>query len=155
MRKPKTMEETYTSCLADGSIHELREANTDKIASMIENAETNRSAASILAKVISRQAKEWMNVYTSSYEALRICTEALLKFDKVDITNHQCLFAFLCVKHPELELDWEFFEKVRTKRNGVHYYGQHISYDDWKAVELQFTLYISSLRKEIERKLKS
>jgi len=68
--------------------------------------------------------------------------------------NHKCLFAYLCVKHPELELDWNFFEKIRTIRNGIHYYGIAISQKDWKEVELQMNLYIKLLKKAVEDKLK-
>lgn len=154
MRKPKTAEEAYNSCLTDGYINELREINIDKVKSLAENAQTNINSAQIIMKTIDKQAKEWMSVYTSYYEALRIYTDALLIFNKVDISNHQCLFAYLCIKHPHLELDWNFFEKVRTKRNGVNYYGEQVSFEDWKAVELQFKLYISTLKKEIGKILK-
>lgn len=153
MQKPKTAEQVYESCLAEGGINEIRETNKDKVKSLIENAQVILNSAQIVIKSINEQAKEWMSVYTSYYEALRIYTEALLIFDRVDIPNHQCLFAYLCVKHSNLELDWNFFERVRTKRNGVNYYGDKISYKDWKAVELQFNLYISVLKKEIEKKL--
>ncbi len=153
MRKPKTAEEAYNSCLSEGYINDLKVINVDKARSLIENAETSISTAQIVMKAIGKQAKEWMGVYIGYYEALRMYTEAMLIFDKVDISNHQCLFAYLCLKHPELELDWDFFEKVRTKRNGINYYGQSTSYEDWKAVELQFNLYISTLKKEI-RKIK-
>ncbi len=155
MPKHKTLGEAYNSCLTRGYINELKEINTPKAKSLLENAEICISTAQIIIKAIEKQDKEWMSIYTGYYEALRIYTEAVLLFDKVDISNHQCLFACLCTKHPELELDWNFFEKVRTKRNGVNYYGDHISYDDWKEVELQIKLYISTLRKEVEKKLGS
>ena len=79
--------------------------------------------------------------------------ESLLIFDKVKSTNHQCLFASLCVKHPELELSWDFFEKIRTKRNGMNYYGAPVQDKDWKEVGLQFELYINLLTKEIKKRL--
>jgi len=63
------------------------------------------------------------------------------------------MFAYLCQKHPELELSWDFFEKVRTKRNGIQYYGTPVTYDDWKEIELQINNYIHLLIKEIEKKL--
>lgn len=153
MRKPKTLEETYQSCLADGYINEIREVNYDKIKSLMQNAETSIRTAKIVIKAINEQDKEWMSVFLDHYDALRIYTEALLYFDKFNIPNHECLFACLCVKHPELELDWNFLDKVRRKRNGVNYYGEHITYDYWKAIELQIKLYVSTLKKEIEKKL--
>src|SRR3989344_3618680 len=73
--------------------------------------------------------------------------------EKIKIENHQCLFVYLCEKHPDLEFSWEFFEKVRTKRNGINYYGLPVDNKDWKEVELQFTLYINALKKEIEKKI--
>jgi len=153
MPKPKTAEEVYNSCLIEGCINDLKVINVDKVRSLTENAETSISTAQIVMKAIGKQAKEWMGVYISYYGALRMYTEALLIFDKVGISNHQCLFAYLCTNHPELELDWNFFEKVRTKRNGINYYGQPTRHEDWKAVELQFNLYISALKKEIKKKL--
>lgn len=69
--------------------------------------------------------------------------------------NHQCLFAYLCETYPELELSWEFMEKIRTKRNGINYYGALITYYDWKETELQFILYSNKLIEEIEKRLSS
>ena len=46
-----------------------------------------------------------------------------------------------------------FFEKVRTKRNGINYYGERVSYEDWKSIEVQMKIYISTLRKEITKRL--
>lgn len=46
-------------------------------------------------------------------------------------------------------------ERIRTKRNGINYYGTPVSFDDWKEVELQFNLYIKRLMEEIKNKLKS
>lgn len=153
MRRPKTLEETHQSCVADGYINEIREVNYEKIKSLMENAETSIRTAKIVIKAISEKDREWMSVFLDHYDALRIYSEALLQFDKLDIPNHECLFACLCIKHPELELDWEFLNKVRKKRNRVNYYGEHITHDDWKAVELQFNLHISVLKSEIQKKV--
>jgi len=77
-----------------------------------------------------------------------------LRFDNVKVDNHQCLFAYLCEKHSELEFNFDFFEKVRTKRNGINYYGTLVQSNDFKEVELEFILYINKLRKEIKEKIK-
>jgi hypothetical protein len=57
------------------------------------------------------------------------------------------------MRYPDLELDWDFFEKVRTKRNGLDYYGNPVGYSDWKEVELQMGLYITTLKKEIRKRI--
>lgn len=41
-------------------------------------------------------------LYKLSYDVLHALTEALLIFDRVKSANHQCLFANLCTKYPEL-----------------------------------------------------
>ena len=153
MRKPKTLEETYQSCVADGYINEIRELNHDKIRSLMQNADTSLKTAKIVIKAIKKHDKEWMSVLLGHYDALRIYAEALLLFSKLSIPNHECLFASLCVKHPELELDWNFLNNLRRKRNGINYYGEHVTYDDWKTVELQIKLYVSTLKQEVEKKL--
>jgi len=77
-----------------------------------------------------------------------------LRFEKVKIDNHQCLFVYLCEKHSELDFNWDFFEKVRTKRSGINYYGVPVNYSDWKETEIQFKLYIKKLKEEINKMLK-
>ncbi|HLC84473.1 MAG TPA: hypothetical protein VJH22_01640 [Candidatus Nanoarchaeia archaeon] len=80
--------------------------------------------------------------------------EAFVRFDRIKSNNHQCLFAHLCEKHPELELDWSFLEKVRTKRNEIQYYGRPATCAEWKEIELQMMLYIKTLKTAIEQRLK-
>jgi len=50
-------------------------------------------------------------------------------------------------------LDWNFFEKIRTKRNGITYYGTPVNDKDWKEAAVQFQLYTNLLKKEIKQKL--
>jgi len=153
MPKHKTLEEAYDSCTVDGYFKEIDKINDERIKSLLENAQIRLSAANIITEAITKKAAEWMNVYLNHYDALHIYTEVLLRFNKVAVSNHQCLFAFLCQKHSKLELEWDFFEKIHTKRNGSHYYGNKIEYDDWKEVEAQFKLYITTIQAEIKKKL--
>jgi len=92
-------------------------------------------------------------IYTLHYDAFHQFTDALLRFDRIKSTNHQCLFAYLCEKHPALDLDWGFLEELRTKRNGVHYHGTPVKYAEWKKKEIQINLYINTLKKAVEEKL--
>ncbi|MBI2669434.1 hypothetical protein HYX14_06350 [Candidatus Woesearchaeota archaeon] len=149
MPKPKTAVEAYEYGLAQGLIHNISEVNQEKVRSLMQNAEINISSAAIIAKAIDSKAKEWMNVFTLHYEALRMYAEAVLHCEKIESPNHQCLFAALCIKFPHLSLDWEFLDRLRIKRNGLNYYGESITYADWKSVELPLNLYLSTLKKEL------
>lgn len=153
MPKLKTLGEVYTSCSAEGFLRDISSVNLQKVESLVENANISISSANILQKSLDKDAKEWMNVFTLYYDALKLCTEALLHLKSMGTNNHQCLFAALCTNYPELELSWEFLEQIRTKRNRINYYGEQITYDDWKKIELQLNLYISTLKKEIKKNL--
>ncbi len=50
-------------------------------------------------------------------------------------------------------IDWYFLEKIRTVRNKNKYQNLDISKVMWQDNELQFDLYISALKKEIERRI--
>ena len=93
-----------------------------------------------LIKKTPKESYGWSIIFRNYYDVLRQLVEAFIRFDKIKSLNHQCLFAYLCIKHPELELSWEFFEKIRTKRNGINYYGQPVSYNDFKVIELQLII---------------
>jgi hypothetical protein len=67
--------------------------------------------------------------------------------------NHQCLFVYLCEKYSELNLNWNFFEELRTKRNGINYYGNSIDFNYFKSIEVQLNLYINLLIDKIKHKL--
>ena len=148
MQPFNTKEEAYDWCLTEGNIIPLKEINTDRIHSNLKIAEEClESAKDNLTK------KRWNSAYKDHYDVLHLLVESLLYFDQSKSLNHQCLFTYLCVKHPELELDWGFFEKVRTKRNGINYYGTPVKEKDWKEVALQFSLYLKLIKEEIEKRL--
>ena len=153
MPKSKTLEETYDYGLAEGYLHELSAVNTEKIKSLLGNSEILESSARRLSSGLEKNAREWMGVYSLNYDALRILAEALLLSERIEAVNHQCLFAALVIKYSELELSWDFFEKIRTKRNGLDYYGSGITHKDWKEVELQMGLHISTLKKKLIKRL--
>lgn len=144
----RTKEEVYDRCLTEGSITQLETVETDKIKANLKIAEGDLDIATdALAK------NNWNTLYKLKYDALHGLVESFLCFDKVKSLNHLCLFAYLCVKHPELELNWDFFEKVRTKRNGINYYGTPVTEKDWKEVSLEFQLNIDLFKRKIEEKL--
>lgn len=148
MPKFKTSEECYDLCQTKGFFEKKEEINIEKVKSNLKIAEEDLASAKDAVK-----KERWNSAYKLFYDVLHILVESYLCFDRIKSLNHQCLFAYLCINHSKLELSWEFFEKIRTKRNGINYYSQPVTHDDWKAVELQFNLYISTLKKEIEKKL--
>jgi len=151
MPKQRTLEETYDKCTSEGNIILQDKIDINKIKSMIQIAQEDIESAKSLLK---NSEPKYGSVYKLYYAAIHQLTEAYLLFDKIKSYNHQCLFSYLCIKHPELDFDWNFFEKIRTKRNGIEYYGIQITKNDWKEITLQIELYIKALNNAIERKIR-
>ena len=150
----RTSKESLEKCKIKGQILTIEEFDVDHIKSLVELSDGDIKAGEKLMKGLNDNNVLWNNVYNSYYDAIHKLVDAYLRFDKISSINHLCLFVYLCEKHPELELDWNFFEKIRTKRNGINYYGTSVSYKDFKEIELQIKLYIKTLKKAIEKKLK-
>lgn len=134
--------------MASGSFIRKEEMEEAKVKTNLKIVEEDFYTANL-----ALENKRYNTAYKLHYDLLHSLVEALLCFDRVKSRNHQCLFAYLCHEHPDLELSWDFFEEIRTKRNGIHYYGTAVTSEDWKRVELQFKLYIKLIRKKIEEKL--
>ena len=145
------LNETYDKCISSGAIKEKSQVDIELINSLKTVAE--RGLEFIKSKEIKRDSDEWTFVFRDYYESLRGLIEAFLLFDKISADNHQCKNAYLCFKHPELELDWNFLETARLKRNAINYKGQLLNYENWKMFQLQFELHINKLLQEINKKL--
>ncbi|MBI2130114.1 hypothetical protein HYU07_07865 [Candidatus Woesearchaeota archaeon] len=150
-----TQKEAFLKCKKEGKFIATEEAGIEKIKATLIIAEGDVEAANAIKKNLPKQSNQWNSVYKLFYDALHELAESFLRFEKIKIDNHQCLFSYLCEKHTELELSWDFFEKARTKRNGINYYGTPITFEDWKEVELQFGLYVNKLKEEIKKKIGS
>lgn len=148
MPRAKTQAQAYNECDASGAFIPQRATEPARSRTMLLLADED------LASINDLKTKErWNTVYKLSYDVLHTLAEALILLDGVKCTNHQCLFAYLCTKHPELELDWGFLETFRTKRNDIHYYGETITKTDYKTNELQISLYIKTLRDALKAQL--
>ena len=137
-----------------GSIRE-KSVDIELIKSLTIIAEKGLAFINSTAKNISKDSTDWTFVFRDHYEALRGLIEAYLLFDGIEADNHQCKNAYICFKHPELELDWEFLETIRLKRKAINYRGQLLHFDEWKLFQLKFELHINLLKKEIKRKLEN
>ena len=149
MRQSKTLEETYDCCVAEGNTLPLEDDSfSEQIARSLQIIEED-----LLTGQDAATKKRWTAAYKLYYNVLHQLVESLLLLDKVKTKSDLCLFSYLCCKHPELELDWDFFERVRAKRNSIEDSATIVSERDWKDVELQFKLYISSLKREMQEKV--
>jgi len=148
MRQFETVEEAYDLCTAEGNIIPITDVDYAIIKASISIVEED-----ILNAQDAIVKKRWNSAYKTYYDVLHQLAEAYLKLENIKVRTHLCLFAYLCVKHPELELNWDFFEKVRTKRNGIHYYSNPVSEKDWKEVALEFQLYINFFKKKLKEKI--
>ncbi len=146
----KTAEEIYDKVTVAG---EYREKDIDELAlqRMYDIAADNVQFAETL---ITKKVINWRVIFLLYYDSLRELCDILLRLQKVKCSNHQGCFAYICVKFPELELDWNFFEKVRFMRNRTHYEGKSITDKEWREVEVQLKLYVSTLRKDVGERLK-
>lgn len=148
MRPFENKEEAYNWCIREGNIIFQEESNEERARANLQIAdEYLKNAKNCAAQ------KSWNTAYTLFYDSLHLLVEALLILERVKSRNHQCLFTYLCVKHPELELNWDFFEKVRTKRNGINYYGTPVTERDWKEAALEFQLNIDLFKRKIKEQL--
>jgi len=146
------LDKTYKLCMSTGSIKE-KITDLELIKSLKNVAEKGLAFIKSKSKDIPKDSTDWTFVFRDYYESLRGLIEAYLLFDGIEADNHQCKNAYLCFKYKELELDWEFLEIIRLKRNAINYKRQLLKYEDWKEVKLKFELHISALKKEIEMKL--
>lgn len=146
------LDETYKFCMSAGNIKE-KTTDIELIRSLKTVAEKGLEFINSRSKDIPKDSTDWTFVFRDHYESLRALIEAYLLFDGIEAESHQCKNAYICFKHPELELQWEFLETIRLKRNAVNYRGQLLKFDDWKRLKLNFELHISVLKKEIEKRL--
>ncbi|MFT4303461.1 MAG: hypothetical protein ACMXYG_02775 [Candidatus Woesearchaeota archaeon] len=149
MPKHEAKEQVFLKCEADGMLLPQKEINLGRINTVLAIADEDLKTIEELKDKNDRAN----TVYKLAYDVIHSLAEALLLFDKIKSMNHKCLFAYLCVKYEDLELDFNFFEKIRTKRNGIHYYGSFTSINEWRSIELQVMLYIKTLQKEILKKI--
>ena len=148
------LDKTYKLCISTGSIRE-KSVDIELIKSLKIVAEKGLEFINRKSKDIPKDSTDWTFVFRDHYESLQGLIEAYLLFDGIKADNHQCKNAYICFKHPELELDWEFLETIRLKRNSINYRGQLLKYEDWKVLKMKFKLHINALINEIKEKLEN
>ncbi|NQV91954.1 hypothetical protein HQ489_05770 [Candidatus Woesearchaeota archaeon] len=150
MPKELTPEQVYDNLVTKGL---YGEANFDKD-EIKKNLKMTIEDYTFAQQMCKQKQPSWRIVFNAHYDILRELCDQLMRFSKQKISNHQGLFAFIILNYNDLEFDWNFFETIRTARNRNKYEGKDISKEMWDQVSLQFKVYISTLKKEIEIRLK-
>lgn len=153
MRKERNRNSVYNACLEEGSFLPVAKVDYEQIRAMLKVALTDFDSVKQWEKQTQIDSGQWNAIYKLAYDVLHALAEAFLLLEKVKARTHECVFAHICEKHPEFEFDWNFFEKVRSKRNRSIYYGEPANYNSWNEIELQIKLYINTLKKAIEESL--
>ena len=151
MLKERTPEKVYDELVTEG-LYEEAHLDKDEVIKVKNMAVEDYEFGKTLRKMENPNYRIIFNIH---YYVLRELCDQLMRFKKQKISNHQGLFAFIILNFPDLELDWNFLERIRTVRNENKYQGTDITKEMWMKAELQIDLYISVIKKELEEKLDS
>lgn len=148
--REKTFMDVYNNFSKDGE-YKITEINKEMIQKIRDAAIDNADYIDFLLK---QNKINWRVIYVLYYDVLRELSQALILTRGIKVSNHQACFAYICKNFSKLELDWNFFEKIRTTRNKNKYEGKEILKQNWKDIEVQIKIYASTIKKEIDKRLK-
>ncbi len=153
MTKIKGLGEVYDSCVADGFLYNMKEADSEKAKTLLENAEQDIDTLKYTIPIMEKK-KNFSMMWSSRYEIVRQLIDGILLMERIRSDNHQCLFAYICIKHKEWDIGWETIETMRLLRNRVHYDGRPVTEEAWKEYKLKFEIYTQTFMKLLKEKLK-
>ncbi|NOZ80789.1 MAG: hypothetical protein GXP63_03890 [DPANN group archaeon] len=139
----KDLVAVYDSCVADGHLYNMKEADAERATTLLEIAEQDSSTLAETSPIMEKM-KNFSLLWSSRYEVIRKLVDGILLLEMIKSDNHQCLYAYLCLKHDEWEIDWETIETMRLLRNAVHYEGKPIKEETWNAFRLKFDIYTTT-----------
>src|SRR3989338_1615991 len=93
MNKIKNLAEVYNQCVAEGSLQEPEEIDTEKAKSLLDNAKQDLDTLKKTLPIMEKK-KNFNLIWTSRYEIIRQLVQGILLLEKVNSSNHQCLFAY-------------------------------------------------------------
>ncbi|MBI2576621.1 hypothetical protein HYV84_05380 [Candidatus Woesearchaeota archaeon] len=153
MSKNRSLDEIYGQCVAEGNIQEPEEIDWEKARSLLDNAELDLKSLKEITSILENN-KNFGKLWSDRYEIIRQLVQGILLLEKVNSSNHQCLYAYICVKHSDWDFDWETLEAMRLLRNGVHYEGRPVNVEIWKQYKVKFDVYTQTFMKLLKEKLK-
>lgn len=154
MNQVKNLDEVYNQCVAEGNLQEPEEIDIEKAKSLLDNAGQDIDTLKDTIPLMEKK-KNFSLIWSSRYEIIRQLVQGILLLEKVNSNNHQCLYAYICVKHADWGIYWESIETMRLLRNWVHYEGRPINAETWKEYKLKFEIYTKTFIKILKEKLKA
>ena len=119
MPKELTPEQVYDKLVSEGFYQEAH-LDKDEVLKVLTMAMEDY----VFGKTLRNMPKaSWRVVFNIHYDVFRELCDQLMRFKKQKISNHQGLFAFIMLHFDDLELDWNFLEKIRIVRNKNKYEG--------------------------------
>ncbi len=146
------LEKAYDLCITSGCIRET-EPEKDVIRSIVDTAKKGMAFIKEVSKNTKKESDHWAFVFRGHYDSLISLVYAYILLEDIQVNDHECRIIYICFKHPELELDWNFLEMIRLKKYAIEYRGDTLRYEDWNRMQLGFELHISRIVSEIEKKL--
>ena len=153
MKQVKNLDEVYNQCVAEGNLQEPEEIDIEMAKSLLDNAELDLKSLKDVTAILEKN-NNFGKIWSDRYEIIRQLVQGILLLEKVNSNNHQCLYAYICVKHSDWAIDWESIETMRLLRNGVHYEGRPVNADTWKQYKLKFDVYTNIFIRILREKIK-
>ena len=148
------LETTYDICLSRGMYRESDDLDFELIKDLNSSAEKNLRSLKELSNLIKKDTGIPELLLKGYYFLLNKMIRIFVLFDKVYIEDDKAANAFVCLKHPELEFEWESLETLRLRLSSMDNRGQALSPDEYSRFKLQIDLGISTLRNKIDSKMK-
>ena len=151
--KIEELDFAYNECQANGKFIPAESIDKELAESLYNQAKSDWVEVLEFEKAREKKTANYSKLFSNRYDVMRKLIHALALFDKLKPSDHKCITAHLCLKHPEYELDWNTLETMRLLRNNVQYRGQGINQEIWMSHKLKFNVYIASLFSFVKKKL--
>lgn len=148
------LETTYDICLSRGFYRDTDGIDAELIKVLRESCERNIKALKELSNLAKKDSGVPELLFKEYYSLLNKMIRTFMLFDKVYTEDDKAANAYICLRHPELEFEWEALETLRLRISAMEYRGQILSIDEYSRFKLQIDLSISTLKGKIEDKLK-
>jgi hypothetical protein len=131
-------EKYYDFCLLSGMFEELDSPPQEEISQAINSAQDIFSASKTL------KGNEKLHSFAKS---LFLYSKALCLASKCRITDEKALFSFLCIRYPQLELDWSTLLRIVNFAES-----KKLPIEEQGMLEAAIRIYISSIKEELNKK---